>query len=35
MAPLSDLAFSEQGDRIAVVARIGREIWRKILPATK
>jgi hypothetical protein len=35
MMPLSDLVFSEAGDKVALVARIGREFWRKILPTTK
>jgi len=35
MLPLCDPVFSETGDQLAVVARIGREIWRKILPVTK
>jgi hypothetical protein len=35
MVPLSDLVFNEAGDKLALVARIGREFWRKILPLTK
>jgi hypothetical protein len=32
MVPLSEFVFNEAGDKLAVVARIGREYWRKILP---
>jgi hypothetical protein len=32
MEPMSDPAFNEAGDKLAMVARIGREIWRKVLP---
>jgi dipeptidyl aminopeptidase/acylaminoacyl peptidase len=32
MVPLSDLVYSDGGDQLAVVARIGREIWRKVIP---
>jgi hypothetical protein len=32
MVPLSDLVFSDAGDKLALVARIGREYWRKVLP---
>jgi hypothetical protein len=35
MAPLSDFVFNEAGDKLAVLAQIGREYWRKILPLTK
>ena len=32
MGVLAGPVFSDVGDQVAVVARIGREIWRKILP---
>ena len=32
MTPLTDVAYSDAGDQLALVARIGREIWRKVLP---
>jgi hypothetical protein len=32
MAPMCDPAFNETGDKVAVVAWIGREIWRKVFP---
>jgi hypothetical protein len=35
MVPLTDPVFNAAGDQLAVVARIGREFWRKILPVEK
>lgn len=35
MGVLAGPVFNDAGDQAAVVARIGREIWRKILPVTK
>lgn len=32
MVPLTEPVYSGAGDRLAVVARIGREIWRKVIP---
>lgn len=32
MVPLTEPAYSEAGDKLALVARIGREIWRKVIP---
>lgn len=32
MEPLCEPVFSPAGDVLAVVARIGREVWRKVLP---
>jgi hypothetical protein len=32
MVPIGDWVFSEAGDKLALVAWIGREIWRKVLP---
>ena len=34
MVPLTDPVFNEAGDKVALVARIGREFWRKVLPVT-
>jgi hypothetical protein len=35
MLPLSELVYNEAGNKLALVARIGREYWRKILPVTR
>jgi hypothetical protein len=32
MTPLTDLVYNDAGDKLALVARIGREIWRKAIP---